>query len=312
MSGTVDLPSAAGLALYNALISELQDAFATRYLSVAGLVVLLYDHVLTFNDEVSLVWRAPASFPKYAFLFNRYLVLGCLLAVAYEMCGFIGITLSDIGCRSLLFTTSILAIFSIGIANILVLLRVVILWDHRPIVVKLMTVGFITSFSAQVVTLGFSLSKLAPNVVWSTEAQMCITTTTTPIFVAVWACPMLYEILVLFSTVLNALDRPRGAQLPITKALYRDGIIYFVALTGLRALNLAFAALRKPALVMLGAFFVWAMTTTVLNRSLLRLRQAEVEEDIPPSSGRASPFHSRKSTVDIETPKHYRPARFKP
>lgn len=39
---------------------------------------------------------------------------------------------------------------------------------------------------------------------------------------------MLFEVLVLALTVLNALDRPRGAQLPVVKALYRDGIIYFV------------------------------------------------------------------------------------
>ena len=32
------------------------------------------------------------------------------------------------------------------------------------------------------------------------------------------------------------------------------------------------------------------MTTLVLGRSLLRLRQAEVEERIHPTSGRASPF----------------------
>lgn len=52
-------------------------------LSAVGLVVLLYDHALTFVDEVKLIWAAPASFPKYAFLFNRYLVLGCMLGVAY-------------------------------------------------------------------------------------------------------------------------------------------------------------------------------------------------------------------------------------
>lgn len=47
-----------------------------------GLVVLLYDHVLTFADEVRLVWLAPRSLAKYAFLLERYLVLGTLLCVA--------------------------------------------------------------------------------------------------------------------------------------------------------------------------------------------------------------------------------------
>lgn len=78
------------------------DANATRYLSgmltalfspqslgllefktAVGLVILLYDHLLTFSDEIELVWKAKPSFAKGLFLFNRYLVVGCLLAVAY-------------------------------------------------------------------------------------------------------------------------------------------------------------------------------------------------------------------------------------
>ena len=45
--------------------------------------MLLYDHLLTLPKEVSLIWKAPASIPKYAFLSNRYMVPIVLLAVAY-------------------------------------------------------------------------------------------------------------------------------------------------------------------------------------------------------------------------------------
>lgn len=39
---------------------------------------------------------------------------------------------------------------------------------------------------------------------------------------------MLFEIIVLVSTILNALDRPSQSELPLTRALYRDGITYFL------------------------------------------------------------------------------------
>lgn len=42
--------------------------------TVAGLVTLLYDHFLTFDDEVKLIWKAKMSLPKLLFLFNRYVV----------------------------------------------------------------------------------------------------------------------------------------------------------------------------------------------------------------------------------------------
>ena len=47
---------------------------------------MLYDHVLTFGDEVRLIWAAPRSFPKWMFLVNRYLTEVCLLAVANGAC----------------------------------------------------------------------------------------------------------------------------------------------------------------------------------------------------------------------------------
>ena len=61
------------------------DALYTTSAAV-GLAVLLYDHILTFADEIELIWPAPATYAKYMFLLNRYIVLGTLLAVAYGAC----------------------------------------------------------------------------------------------------------------------------------------------------------------------------------------------------------------------------------
>lgn len=62
---------------------------------------------------------------------------------------------------------------------------------------------------------------------------------------------MLFEILVLIFTLVNLFDRPRSASIRLTKALTRDGINFFMALTGLRTLNVALAAVNKASLSML-------------------------------------------------------------
>lgn len=100
------------LTLTPEVISTLQglslDAITSRYLSgtsisprccrlltrmdqAAGLVILLYDHLLTLPDEILLIWRSPPSFSKYAFLSNRYIVPMGLIAVAFEMSGLSGL-----------------------------------------------------------------------------------------------------------------------------------------------------------------------------------------------------------------------------
>jgi hypothetical protein len=76
--------------------------FATRYLSgefnsvlncaalswrssVAGLIVLLWDHCLTFEQERQLIWFSRPSFVKLAFLSNRYIVPVVLIVDAYSV-----------------------------------------------------------------------------------------------------------------------------------------------------------------------------------------------------------------------------------
>ncbi|TFK88997.1 hypothetical protein K466DRAFT_585021 [Polyporus arcularius HHB13444] len=262
---------------------------ATRYMSAIGLMVLLYDHILTFADEVKLIWTAPATYAKYIFLLNRYTVLGTLLAVAYETCGFVNTTFTDTGCKHFIFTCSMFAIISVGIANLLILQRVVILWEHRPIVLKIMTVGFLVSFIAQVATMIVTLMNLLPFISWSGVVGMCVATKSSPLLVAVWASPMLFEVFVLGSTALNALDRPRTIELPIIKALHSDGLGFFLSITLFRVLNLTFAALSRPSLTFLAVFFIWAMTTTVLGRLLIHLRRTECRPHITRSSSPASP-----------------------
>ncbi|PIL33856.1 hypothetical protein GSI_03562 [Ganoderma sinense ZZ0214-1] len=249
------------------------DLNATRYMSAAGLIILLYDHLLTFGDEVQYIWSAPATYAKYIFLLNRYTVLGILIAVAYEMCGFVGVAFTD------------------------------------AIILKIMAGGFVISFTAQVTSMIYTLITLLPSISWNSAAGMCILTKSSPILIAVWACPMIFELFVLCSTALNALDRPRTMDLRFHKALQEDGIQFFVSISTFRILNIIFAALDRPSLTFLAVFFIWAMTTTILGRLLLHLRRTEC---LPPSALTFDPalasFHSN-SDIEMEEEDGWDPRR---
>ncbi|GLB37230.1 hypothetical protein LshimejAT787_0402810 [Lyophyllum shimeji] len=161
-------------------------------------------------------------------------------------------------------------------ANVLVLLHIVALWDGSPKVAALMAGGFTISFSATLVLMTLALSRLWGAISFSPVLSMCVVSRTSPLMVAVWASPALFEILVLTSTAWNAISRPRDARFPLVRALHRDGLTFFMALTILRMVNLSLATTFRPELVLLAAFFVWSMTTLILNRSLLRLKRARL------------------------------------
>ncbi|KAJ3553397.1 hypothetical protein NM688_g3635 [Phlebia brevispora] len=255
-------------------IQALWDANATRWLSASGLSILVYEYVLTFNDEVRLVWKAPPSLAKHALLFNHYFVLVVQFIIANEMCGFIGQvftnTMPGVHVRH---ARSESGFDRSGRHSCFKACGGPMGWSS----LKLVTAGFFVSFSIQIAMMIWAVITLAPSVEWSPVANMCIITATNDVMKAIWAPPMLFEVLVLSSTFLNALDRPRNAELPLTKALYRDGIAYFLIGTCLRALNLLLAIVARPSLSLVGVYFIWAMLTVVLNRLLLRLREKELE-----------------------------------
>ena len=61
-----------------------ERVLATKYFSATGLVILMYDHLLSLPAEVRLIWPLAWEYPKIAFIYNRYAVTGYLLYVAYS------------------------------------------------------------------------------------------------------------------------------------------------------------------------------------------------------------------------------------
>ncbi|ESK87224.1 hypothetical protein Moror_5812 [Moniliophthora roreri MCA 2997] len=68
------------------LVTTILNIQASRYVSAAGVVILLYDHLLTFGDEVELIWQAEWKFPKFLFLLIRYIVVISVLVHTYRTC----------------------------------------------------------------------------------------------------------------------------------------------------------------------------------------------------------------------------------
>lgn len=54
--------------------------------SAAGLVCALWDHAITLDDEIELVWKKKWDVTKFAFFFYRYGAEGSLIYVNYSTC----------------------------------------------------------------------------------------------------------------------------------------------------------------------------------------------------------------------------------
>lgn len=66
---------------------------------------------------------------------------------------------------------------------------------------------------------------LTAQTAYSPLFDSCIISFKPKIIAIVWAGPIVFDIIVFFFTVWNAIDRPRNMATTITNSLYRDGVV---------------------------------------------------------------------------------------
>jgi hypothetical protein len=113
-----------------------------------ALIIVAHEHITSHHAERRLIWSAPSSFAKWAFLANRYFVLISLFISFIASSGFDGIVFSDTvrtryamaftftqvplqSCRALWATVGVILMLSLALANGLIAMRVITLWDHH-------------------------------------------------------------------------------------------------------------------------------------------------------------------------------------
>ncbi|KAL5484909.1 hypothetical protein ACEPAI_7551 [Sanghuangporus weigelae] len=247
------------------MIQGMHDANMTRYISAVGLVLLLYDHFLTFPHEVEFVWRARPNFAKKIFLLNRYVVAISQICITVFMNHFTNDPFPDKSCKTVISVAFAVGVCSVACGNVLVILRVVTLWDRSPYVARCMALGFCTSFCSTISFMIVILRHAYTGFAYVGYVHMCVSTLKSPVLPGVWASSLIFEVLVLSFVTYNALSRPRDRE--STK----------VPPPGLRTANLVISIIARPTLTMSGVFFIWAMTTVVLNRSLLNIHKVSNE-----------------------------------
>ncbi|KAJ6502759.1 hypothetical protein C8R47DRAFT_1106705, partial [Mycena vitilis] len=275
-------PAAAAAFLQSAIVA-LQNVFTTRYVSAAGLVVLLYDHLVTFDDEVEYIWKASAGLEKTLFLLLRYIVPLFVTAQTVTRSGLSVITMSDHVCKVWMSFSTFAGWLSILISNLLVLQRI---WTTLPRGHPLISWSLAFFVVMQLAGLGVTtwiVMNMIPVLVFEPNVHLC-TFSTKPSVFGLWVPGLVFEVVIFITVCWNTLDRPRAlgpeSDSHITRMLLRDGLIYFVILTVLRVANTLIAVLAPISLLFVILFFIWAATTVTTTRLIINSRReiGRVEE----------------------------------
>lgn len=257
----------------------LHHLLITRYTAAAGITLLLYDHMLTFGDEVKYIWKSKEwTAPKYMFFIVRYGVPLAVLGHIIQMSGLSNITLSDAFCRGYFAVSTAFGLTTIAMTNFIVLLRLWVLWDRDRIAVAVTVFAFVLTNVVSLGMLIFMITRVYATVTWNQAILMCSPAERLPLG-GLWIPGLVFEVIIFVMACFNALYRPRPSHDALAKVLYRDGLTYFAVLFTMRIINVVVGFVAPLSLIFVGVFFVWCTTTITTTRLVINIRKMSEAPD---------------------------------
>ncbi|KAK0491617.1 hypothetical protein IW261DRAFT_1438635 [Armillaria novae-zelandiae] len=196
-------------------------------------VLILWDHCLTLDEEVAVIWGSfNGKIPtKLVYIVNRYFTEVVMLYTAYVLTG-LGGTRTNKECTCVFWLFLISSTVVASISQFFIMMRVYRLWDHKPIVRRILPVLFVacligTFVSAVLASLAFLRTRIevtAPNIL------VCATTEVPKTIPSAIGILLLFNLLVILVSIYNALENPRRYEGEIFNSLRRDGSrVYLVS-----------------------------------------------------------------------------------
>ncbi|CAE6427378.1 unnamed protein product [Rhizoctonia solani] len=248
----------------NGLIVATEHVFLTQYITVAGFILMIWDHFITIPTEIQLVWPAKLSLVKVLFLLNRY-IPPIFIAIDTAM-----LTKINASCEIWTFLDIGVQLLTMFAATFLIGMRVHILWDNRRDIFLWVSIAWVSHVAANIILVIMSSEKNAGS--YSVQPMFNICSGRVEDAWNVWIPVMLYHCFIMVLLVIKSLSTPRIASTRIHNVIIRDGFVYFFVVFLAMLFNLLSWALAPDTLAGLPRWVVWSVCTIATSRLLLSLK----------------------------------------
>lgn len=265
-------------ALIDLLVHRLADLQATHCAHVASSTIIVYDHLITIDDEFRLIWNSPWSLGKLLFLFNRYFGLTSVIVNIY---GLFTTSLTDDFCVSFFRWQGATGVAVCVVSEIILLMRLYVLYLLNKKVLVVMLVGFVIASGFAAAIMGVVMQNVTATVVTLPGLRsMCVPHNISSRFYTFWI-PFLG-----FESLLCALALYRGFQTfrmdksvytssrLLIRVLIRDSVLYYLAVFAAYFTNMLMWMAAPASLLELPIGFAVAMSCVLGNRMMFNIRQA--------------------------------------
>ncbi|KAF8504250.1 hypothetical protein JB92DRAFT_2967659 [Gautieria morchelliformis] len=244
------------------------DLTLTEYSMLASLVVLLYDHAITFDAEVMNIWRGPRTLGKLLFLWNRYFgVSSLIIQVTVTFHG----SLPNKFCSAYIWLEAVSVLIAIVSVDIILLARVYAVYNRNKQLLYGM-VGFqLITTAVTIVLFGFYMSAGVglPSV---DNLTGCYSPSASRNLAACFVSSLASEVVLCLLMLYKLWDRYRNeiasSQL---KRLVQDSLIYFFCILAVHLMNLLAFYLAPRGLDLMPIGLGFAIPCTMGCRLLLNM-----------------------------------------
>ncbi|RPD65425.1 hypothetical protein L226DRAFT_530992 [Lentinus tigrinus ALCF2SS1-7] len=241
---------------------------AVNVMTLVGFTALLYDHFVTLTDEVLLIWRARKGVVSTIFLVNRYVIPIILALDIYESFG--NAAASIMFCKVWTVVQGYLTIASYISIHAIVAWRVYAIYNGQRWVCRLLWIGGFLYFA---ISAGITTASLIPIIAHLRPYHHACVGSAPNYLWAIWLPTVVFETL-LFMLTIRAMfvQGQRESLTSLSLLLYRDGMLYFIAVTFCSLFSLLVWALAGSDLLGLARYFALAMVNIAGSRLVLNLK----------------------------------------
>jgi len=252
-------------------VKDVQQLIATNYFGVASFVILLYDHFITFDDEVKFIWLGHKKFVSYLFLLNRYLTP---LGFAININAYTYPKWTPEICAHFVRYEGSMTVIGLSVSSLIMAARVIAMYyGNRPVL------AFITILWCILVGVNAWLLTWGIPVVHPQGIRGC-SMIYSPV-IGGWAAaaawlPLLYDTSVVALLMYRTRSISRGkvaGQSRIVTTLIKDGLMYYSVILAANVTLVSMIIKSDPGIKNICAQFQLLITVTMISRITLNLRR---------------------------------------
>ncbi|KIJ51878.1 hypothetical protein M422DRAFT_65192 [Sphaerobolus stellatus SS14] len=259
------------------------------YMVLTTFIMLVYDHAITLDEEITRIWKRSLTLPSILFFINRYFTpfQALIVLVAFFTPSWSNNRRESLSaaCRNFYrfeagSTVGLVAVaerkdqnIKISIRDtyniqVILMIRVYALWGKNVYILLLLAILWIIQVALSGLAMAHSKPLALPH-----GLPGCIETGNGEAWALFWIMPLVTDT-VIFALTLWRTGRWKrgGATMPVLERFRRDGIMYFICIFSANLLNTVLFLHATEDLKAIGASFSQCITATMVSRLVLNLR----------------------------------------